>query len=726
MAKNRANRVRTPTVLQMEAVECGAASLSMVLSYYGRHIPLAELRKQCGVSRDGSKAANILKAARHYGCKAKGLTRSFEKLKQTQLPVILFWNFNHFVTLEGIEENEVRINDPGVGHRRISISEFKKAFTGVTLAIEPDEGFVQAGRRPSAWSTLFDSLRGYRSAVGYIFIASLLMILPALVLPAATQVFIDSVLLDNRTDWYRPLITFLLSLCFLQLTVDGLRSWATKRFHLTQMIEMNSKFIWKLLRLPIGFYTQRYPGEIVDRAKLNDSVAEIVAGPLCETLANCLTMLVIGSVLCFYDPWLAFLGIGLSVFNFFALSKLTASREEANISASLEMGKMQGCVIAGLQSMETIKASGQEITFFTKFAGYMAKGMNATQRLQSSSVMLGVLPEFSKQFTSLAILLFGGMKVISGQFTIGMLVAFHTMMLQFLKPLQEIFDFSIKTQELTGSITRIQDVMDNHSEDDPPAEMPKNTSGRSIVRLPGTLQLKDVSFAFNNSLPPLIENFSMDIPAGKSLAFVGGSGSGKSTIAKIICGLYAPTQGEVLINDYRICDISRPVFRNTVGFVEQESGIFEGTIRENLTLLDHTVPEEDIIKAAKDAQIHEVVQNMTKGYDTILLENGVNLSGGQRQRLEIARALINNPSILIMDEATSALDAETEHQVMLNVRRRGCTCVIVAHRLSTIRDCDEIVVLANGVVKERGKHEQMISNDGPYSQLIKQHMEDGS
>ena len=708
----------------MEAVECGAASLSMVLGYFGCYRPLAEIRMQCGVSRDGSKATNILNAAKHYGFKAKGLTRSFKKLKETQLPVVIFWNFNHFVTLEGFGKNSVYINDPGVGHREVSIKEFKAAFTGVTLAIQPADDFRKSGRKPSVWPSLFRTLRGYEKGFFYIFVASLLLVLPQFLLPAATQVFIDNVLLDKRTDWFRPLISFLAGVLFLQITVDSLKALISRRLQLMQLISLNTSFIWRLLRLPISFYTQRYPGEVVDRTKLNDSIAQTVSGPMSEVVANVITMLVLGAVLCFYNVWLTLIGIGFSLVNFLILAKLTAKRKEANLSASLEMGKVQGCAIAGIQSIETIKAGGQEITFYTKFGGYLAKGMNSMQRLQNSSIALGVLPEFAKQMTGLLILLLGGLSVMEGQMTVGMLVAFYSMMNNFLRPLQEIFNFSSNIQELTGNVVRVEDVMSNPPEADPPDEIGLDATGRPIVRLGGQVEVNNLQFGFNPNMPPLIEDFSLKLNPGKSVALVGGSGSGKSTIAKIVCGLYKPLGGDIFIDDTELSKIPFVVFRNTLGFVEQEFGIFEGSIRDNLTLLDRTISEENVIQAAKDAEIHDVIQNMPKGYETILLENGGNLSGGQRQRLELARALVNNPSIVILDEATSALDAETEQLVMLNLRRRGCSLIIVAHRLSTIRDCDEIIVLSSGEVKERGTHNEMIIKDGPYSQLVKRTIEE--
>ena len=722
--RKKKSRVKTPTVLQMEAVECGAASLSMVLGYFGCYRPLAEVRMQCGVSRDGSKATNILKAAKHYGFRAKGLTRSFKKLQETQLPVVIFWNFNHFVTLEGFGKNSVFINDPGVGHREVSIKEFKAAFTGVTLSIQPGEKFKKTGRKPSVWPSLFRTLRGYEKGFFYIFLASLLLVLPQFLLPAATQVFIDNVLLDKRTDWFRPLISFLAGVLFLQVAVDSLKALISRRLQLMQMISLNTGFIWRLLRLPISFYTQRYPGEVVDRTKLNDSIAQTVSGPMSEVVANAITMLVLGTVLCFYNVWLTLIGIGFSLVNFLVLSKLTAKRKEANLSASLEMGKVQGCAIAGIQSIETIKAGGQEITFYTKFGGYLAKGMNSMQRLQSSSLALAVLPDFAKQMTGLLILLLGGLSVMEGQMTVGMLVAFYSMMTNFLRPLQEIFNFSSNIQELTGNVVRVEDVMSNPPEPDRPDEISVDEAGRPIVRLSGQVEVDNLQFGFNPNMPPLIEDFSLKLNPGNSVALVGGSGSGKSTIAKIVCGLYKPLSGEILIGGTDLAKIPSVVFRNTLGFVEQEFGIFEGSIRDNLSLLDRTITDENIIQAAKDAEIHDVIQNMPKGYETILLENGGNLSGGQRQRLELARALVNNPSIVILDEATSALDAETEQLVMLNLRRRGCSLIIVAHRLSTIRDSDEIIVLASGKVKERGTHNEMIVKDGPYSQLVKRTIEE--
>jgi len=708
----------------MEAVECGAASLSMVLGYFGCFRPLSELRLQCGISRDGSKANNMLCAARHYGFKARGLTRSLKKLKQSKYPVILFWNFNHWVTLEGFSKDEVYINDPAIGHRLISIKEFKAAFTGVVLAIEPEEGFKKSGVKPSVFPFLLRAAMGYEKALLYLVTGSLLMVLLQLMLPAAAQIFIDSVLLDQRREGFRPLIVFLLGVFFLRVSVDSLTGLVRIRLQLVQMIDMNTRFLWRLLRLPVSFYGQRYPGEVVDRTKLNDSIASTVSGPLSEMAGHCITMLVLGLVLCFYDPWLTFIGLGLSLVNFALLFKFTADRKEANMSASMEMGKLQGIVIAGVHSMETIKASGQEINFFGKFGGSLAKAMNSMQKLQGSSMTLGLLPEISSQVIRLFIIFMGGMKVMNGQMSVGMLVAFSSMMTYFLAPLKAIFGFSTMIQELTGNIARVEDVMSNAPEKKSTAKIGLDPSGSPIIRLNGQLEMSNVQFGFNPNMPPMIQDFSLTVERGKSVALVGGSGSGKSTVAKIICGLYQPQSGTIRVDHTDLSNISTAVFKHTFGYVEQELGIFEGTIRNNLTMLDKTITDEKLIQAAKDAEIHDVILSMDKGYDAVLLENGRNLSVGQRQRLELARALVNCPSIVVMDEATSALDAEIEYRVMRNLKRRGCTRIIVAHRLSTIRDCDEIILLARGQIEERGTHDILISNNHLYTKLIKRSTEE--
>jgi ATP-binding cassette, subfamily C, bacterial len=715
----------TPTVLQMEATECGAAALAMILGYYGRHVPLAKLRQDCGVSRDGSKASNIVKAAKLHGCKAKGLGKPASQLKDLKLPAIIFWKFNHFVTLERFSNGFAHINDPGLGHRKVGMAEFEASYSGVVLIIEPDKDFQKGGERLKALPSLLGTLRGNMEALMFSLLTGLVLVVPGMALPVATSVFIDSVLIEQRTDWFRPLLIFMIGTLFLKLTLSFLQVHVSRRFSLAMLAKLNSGFIRHLFRLPISFYTQRFPGEVVNRTSLNDEIAETVTGPVTSIGVDIVKMFLYGGVLMFFNPGLTLIGIGLLLVNFLVLAYVSSAREEATLSSSQEMGRVHGTLIAGIQGIETIKAGGQENTFYNRWGGFYARGMNSTQRLQKTSMSIGVLPDLMEDVTGVIILLLGGLQVMSGDMTIGMLTAFNSLMGNFQAPVGNLFGFATRLQELRASLVRVQDVLNNKPVTEPSDKMIYTEEGEPLVRCRGLIDLNNIQFGFNPAAPPLIKDFSLHITPGQSVALVGGSGSGKSTIAKILCGLYEPQGGSVKIDGKSINELPKLVKRNTLGLVEQDIGIFEGKIRDNLTLWDSTVPDSVIIDACRTAEILDIVQSMPGGLDAELLENGSNLSGGQRQRIELARALVNNPSIIVLDEATSALDAETERRITVNLRRRRCTSIIVAHRLSTIRDADEIIVLKTGDVIERGSHNELIEKRSHYWQLVQKSIDKG-
>lgn len=719
LKRSRVIRVRTPTLLQMEAVECGAAALGIMLGYYGRIVPLPELRQQCGVSRDGSKASNVLKAARSYGLEAKGFKKPIEALKELRPPYIVFWNFNHFLVVEGMDEERVYLNDPATGPRSVTLPEFDQAYTGVVLVMEPGPSFKRGGRKPSILSALGRRLRGVEGALFYCLLAGLLLTIPRLAVAAFTQVFVDEVLVQGRQDWLHPLIMGMAIAAILRSSLTGLRLYHLRRLMLKLSVGMSGKFLWHTLRLPVGFYAQRFAGEISSRVDMNDKVATILSGPLATTVIDALMIVFYAIVMFQYDWVLTAIGIFFAIVNFMALQSLSRSRVDANMRLAQDYGKVSGVAIGGIQTMETVKASGLESDLFAKFAGYYAKALNAQQSLGLQNQLLAVLPTLLTALTTTSVLVVGGLRVMNGYLTIGMLVAFQSLMQSFLSPVNNLVNFGSTLQELEGDLNRLDDVLQNAT--DPEAN--RTQTGHAIAidsfRLQGYIELRNITFGYSRLEGPLIENFSLSIKPGQRVALVGGSGSGKSTIAKLVCGLYETWEGEILFDGKSRTQIPRQVLANSVAMVEQDIFLFAGTVRENLTLWDDTVPQSDIVQACKDAAIHNLVLLMPGGYDAQLIEAGANISGGQRQRLEIARALVRNPSILVLDEATSALDAETELIIDRNLRKRGCSCVVVAHRLSTIRDCDEIIVLERGKVVQRGTHEELSQQGGAYSRLIR-------
>jgi len=711
-------RVRTPTILQMEAVECGAAALGIMLGYFGRNVPLAELRRACGVSRDGSQAAHILKAAQGYGLEANAYSVEVADLADIACPYIVYWNFNHFLVVEGIGKDCVYLNDPAAGPRLVSTQEFDESYTGLVFYLQPGESFTKGGRKPSVLPGLYNRLKGSFPTFLFCVLLGFLLVLPGLAVPVFSQIFVDNVLVQGMRDWFLPLI---LGMALTALLRGALTAWQLKFLRALKIklaVVMSSRFLWRVLRLPINFYSQRYAGEIASRVNINDGVAAVLSGRLATTVIDLFMILFYAIVMYCYDPVLASIGIASAAINLVALQWISRRRIDANMRMLQDYGKVKGLAIAGLQGIETLKASGLESDFFARWAGCYAKAINAQQDLFMTSQTLGVLPTLLSALTSALILILGGMQVMSGYFSIGMLVAFQSLMQSFQQPLNSLLGLGSMMQQLRGDLNRLDDVL--HEKEDPAAR--EATEERAeldgTVRLQGQVELRQLTFGYNPVAPPLIANLDLRIAPGQRVAFVGPSGSGKSTIAKMICGLYDPWKGEVLFDGKPRSAIPRPLLTTSVAMVEQEIFLFEGSVRDNLSLWCSAVPEHDLVQACKDACIHDDIIFLPGGYDAQLEEGARNLSGGQRQRLEIARALVNNPSILVLDEATSALDAETERLIDQNLRRRGCSCVIVAHRLSTIRDCDEIIVLRAGKVAERGTHQQLMAMRGAYAALI--------
>jgi NHLM bacteriocin system ABC transporter peptidase/ATP-binding protein len=730
LTRPQTSRVRTPTLLQIEATECGAAALGIVLGYYSRIVPLAELRRECGISRDGSSAFNIVKAARNYGLNAKGLKqKDLEKLKTLPAPYIVFWNFNHFLVVEGFGENRVYLNDPATGRRTVSLQEFDRAYTGVALVMQPGPDFQMGGKKSNIVSALALRLQKSRSTIVYCLLAGLLLTVPRLAVPGFTQVFVDEILVSERSDWIRPLVLGIVLTGVARSFLAWLRLTYLRKLMLKLSVTMSGQFLWHILRLPVGFYAQRFAGEISSRVQLNDKVADVLSGRLATTVIDAVMMVFYFLIMLQYDFVLTSVAVGFAAINFFALQWLSRTRVDANMKLAQEYGKVNGVAIAGIQTIETIKASGLESDSFAKFAGYYAKALNAQQELALQTQILTIIPTLLTALTTASILVVGGFRVMNGSLSIGMLVAYQSLTASFLAPVNSLVNFGSLLQDLEADLNRLDDVLQNTVDAEPlrgEGERDRGTEGQRenyqlpiSFRLQGYVELRNITFGYSRVDNPLIENFSLSLEPGQRVAIVGGSGSGKSTIAKLVCGLYEPWQGEIYFDGVSRTQIPRSVLANSLAMVEQDIFLFAGTVRENLTLWDSTVSQTDLVRACSDAVIHDLIESMPGGYDAKLIEGGMNISGGQRQRLEIARAMVRNPAVLVLDEATSALDAQTELIIDRNLRRRGCSCIVIAHRLSTIRDCDEIIVLEQGKVVQRGTHEELWHSGGKYASLLR-------
>ncbi len=712
-------RVKTPTVLQMEAVECGAAALSIVLGYYGRIVPLSQLRGECGVSRDGSKASNILKVARQYGLKAKGYKKEPEGLKSLIFPMIVFWNFNHFLVVEEFRKGKVYLNDPASGPRVISEEEFSDGFTGVVLTFERETGFKEGGKKPSLIRALRRKLVGSGESLAYVFLAGLALVIPGIVIPIFSKIFVDDVLVKGMHNWIGPLLLGMGLTVLMRGTLTLLQEYYLLRFETKLAVSTSVQFLTHVLKLPVSYFTQRYAGEVGSRVQLNDAVASLLSGRLATTLISSIMVIFYAILMLQYDLILTFIGIMIIGLNLVGLSYISRRRVDTNQRLLQENGKLLSASMNGLQQIESLKATGSESDFFTRWSGLFAKTINVEQQLGLYSLVISLLPSFLSQINNLLILCLGALRVMEGNLTMGELVAFRSLMSSFTAPVNELVNLGGTLQEIEGNINRIDDVVQHETDPQYTNQTIENDLGSQHVQLSGRCELRNISFGYSPLDPPLIEDFNLTLNPGEWVALVGGSGCGKSTISKMVCGLQHPWSGKILFDDLPRNDIPKSVFSNSLGMVDQDIFVFEGTVKENATMWDLTIPEDRLNRAFKDACIYADVISRPGGFDSELAEDGTNFSGGQLQRLEIARALVNDPTIMVLDEATSALDPSTEEIILDNLRRRGCTCLIVAHRLSTIRDCDKIIVLDQGKIIQQGTHEEMIQDhDSPYARLI--------
>lgn len=719
MGSRFSRRARTPTLLQMEAVECGAAALGIVLHHHGRHPPLEELRVECGVSRDGSKASDILRAARRYGCEAKGMRLEPAAALKLAMPFIAHWNFNHFLVVEGARGNAVFLNDPATGPRRVTMEEFDAAFTGIALIVTPGPEFGRDARPAGTLRQFLPLLRQAGSAVPLSVLVSLLLIVPGLLIPAFTKIFVDDVLIHEKTDWLRPLIAIMIATALVYGALSWVQQLVLLRAQTALAIGGSARFLWHLLRLPVEFFTQRHTGDIANRVAANDRLAAVAAHQLGSSAVNAITAAFYALVMVALDVPLALTCIALGTANLAVWKLLARRREDAGRRLAQDLGRFESATVTGLLSIETLKATATDDDYFARWSGLQAIH-NANQRqLGGYGLATASVEPLIGGLTTAAILGIGGLRVVEGDMTIGTLVAFQMLVQSFMGPLSSLVAVFGTLVEAKADLARVDDVLRHPRAGpfaEPAPEPPQDDHPQR--RLEGRVTLEGVSFGYQRHAPPLIEGFDLEAAPGARIALVGGSGSGKSTVAKLIAGLHRPWDGVIRFDGVPMENVPRPVLIASVGVVGQEVHVLSGSVRENLSMWDPTLSDRALADALADAELIEAVAGRPRGLSGPVAEGGANFSGGQAQRLAIARALARNPSILILDEAMSALDPVTEQRIDEAIRRRGCTCIVVAHRLSTVRDADEIVVLDRGRVVERGSHDELIVRDGAYRRLM--------
>ena len=713
MSRAEHRYARTPTVLQLEAVECGAASLAMMLGFFGRTVPLEELRMRCGVSRDGSTAGNMVRAAALYGLEAKGHKYGLEALRKVAPPFVVFWEFRHFLVVEGYDNRRVFLNDPATGRRSVLWDEFDRNFTGVTITFAKTDAFETNAVVPSGVVILAQRVRESLDAVTFIVMAGIALVVPGIVIPALTKVFVDDVLIGKHVVW-GPWIVLVMGLAIaLSSLLVALQQAISLRLQTKLAVTSASRFFWHVLNMPMNFYGQRSAAELAYRVHLNDRIAELLSGRVTTAAIRAISALFFLVLMLRYDVALALLSVAIAALNLLALAAANRSRSDANATLLQAEGELLGTAVMGIRYIETLKAAGAERAFLQRWGSRLARVVNARQQLGFPTQLLVAAPRLLAMLNAAAILGFGSLRVIDGTLSLGALFAFYLLSEQFSAPFAEIVRFGSEFQEMDGSLKRIEDVY-RYPATVPPLEV---TEPRREI-LHGGLELQNIRFGYSPVAPPLVDGLSLHVAPGKQIAVVGSTGSGKSTVTKLVSGLYEPWAGAVLYDGRPRAAYDRRAFAAAVAMVDQEIALFAGTVRANITLFDPTIDDAAIERAARDACIHDEIMARSGGYDAIVEEEGRNFSGGQRQRLEIARALVRDPALIILDEATSALDPITEAQVAENLRRRGCSCVIVAHRLSTIRDSDEIIVLERGAIVERGTHDSLVSLGGRYKELV--------
>ena len=717
-------RVKVPTVLQMEAVECGAASLAMVLAYYGKWIPLEKLRQECGVTRDGSNAENIIKAARRLGLKASGRAGRPSILKKRDYPLILFWEFNHFVVMEGYEGDTVFLNDPAMGRRSVPWHEFLTSYTGVYIRLEPEADFQKEGQPYSITRALAEKLKGDKWAVVFVLLLGLCMIIPGLAVPVMSQIFIDEIFSMKKPDWTPYLFVAMVATMVMSGLMAAMRANVLTYWQKKLTLADSSGFFWHVLRLPVAFFQQRYAADVASRIQYNEQNARVISDQAATSLLDSLVALFYLVLLLSYSVPLTLVGVSISFVNFFVFFHMRQKLTDITMHVQQEKSKEYGALMSGIAMIDSVKAGGTEGELFTKWAGFRAKAVMAEQEARVWALNTRLLPTLLSGLSGALVTTIGGFSIMEGLLTAGMYTAVSSLITKFQEPMNKLLMFANSLQNTEMQMRRLDDVwkyqIDTLNYPDEAALEKQAASAAPKVRLKGSLELKDVSFGYSPLDPPLLEHFNLSLRPGQWAAVVGGSGSGKSTLAKIVAGLYEEWAGDVLLDGVKRRDIPRDTIVNSVAVVDQDVFQITGTVRDNISMFDRSMPKEDIIQAAQDACIHDDILKLQGGYEAEVAEGGLNFSGGQRQRLEIARALAANPSLLILDEATSAIDPMTELSILANIRRRGCTCLIVAHRLSTIRDADEIIVLDHGKVVERGTHRDMVQHDGPYHHLIEE------
>lgn len=702
---------KVPMVMQMEAVECGAASLSMILAYYGKWLPLEQVREACSVSRDGCSMKNILLAAKMYGLEPSAYKVSAEDLSGME-PAIIHWNFEHFVVFKGMRKGKAYLNDPGIGPVEIPMDEFRRSFTGAAMTFELTDRFQPSGHPTNILSYIKRNLSGANEAFWLTFIFTLLLAVVTLTLPLLTRVFFDEILSGRNAQWATIFFCLMAALALFNFIVTLWQQRYSKRIAGQLALRGNINYLRHLLRLPMNFFAMRYVGDLQQRQRLNETITHSLVEVLAPQAINVMLLVLYFILMLSYNYVLTLIGVAAALVNLAVVHHYAGQRLNMVRSTQQSMGKYYSATVSCLENIESIKAAGAEEGFFQYWSGLWSRMFNKQREMRIQQSEMSLLPTLTSNLLTMAVLLVGAWYILQGDLSVGMLMAFQGFMTAFMAPVEKIVNAGQQLLEMRSQIERVDDVMKY------PEDWHADGEHSEAGKLLGELELRDVTFGYNRTQPPLIDHFNLHLRAGESVAFVGSSGCGKSTLAKLISGLYKPWSGEILFDGRPIESISSDELTNSIAVVDQNIVLFDDTLSQNIRMWDQSIEDFAILMACSDAQVHSDIMNRPEGLATKVVRGGKNFSGGQCQRFEIATALAREPMILIMDEATSALDPTTEDLVMRHIREMGITQIVVAHRLSTIRDCDHIIVMDAGHMVQQGTHEQLMQQDGLYRQLM--------